>query len=76
MNIWEKELEEDGAVYNCCFVTFLPKEWRCPAEGTKALTWEGFELIRPKLPQDLSIQVLGRTFCQTHVNVIERDYTN
>jgi len=71
--IWE-ELEDDGARYGCCFMTFLPDEWTCPKEGTSALAVGQFEELRKELPPNSSIQMKGRVVCATHRRYIERDH--
>lgn len=75
MDIWDDNLEDDGADYSCGFVTFLPKQWDCTAIGSRALKEEDYRTVQGRLPQDGSIQLKHRVLCATHQNVVERDYT-
>jgi len=74
VDIWDDNLEEDGARYTCAFVTFLPEMWECPQDGTKAIKWEYFRAAKGNLPQNRTIQFKHRVFCETHQWVIERDF--
>lgn len=67
-------LFDDGAPYWCGFETYFEEVWHCPQRATEALTVEAYEKLKQQLPKSLLIQVAGRALCDTHLEVVERDY--